>query len=194
MKDSRLKTMVFAAMYVALAIVLDYVKQFIPFTSIWENGGSIDIALIPLVFASFHLGWKWGLVTTIVEFIVSILVGGTQLYFAQYNVAVGFLCDYIIPQAIVAFACMFMIPKFRDNPKLKWVGMELGIILVMVIRIACQVISGAYCWMSDGVSAGSGAAWAYSFTYNVSYGIPTLIMLLIVIPLLYKMFEKQMRK
>lgn len=193
MKNNNLKKMVFVALYAALAIVLDYVKEFIPFTSIWANGGSIDIALIPLVFAAFHLGWQWGVVTALVQFVASIAVGATHLWFATYNPVVGFLCDYIVP-AVIMGVSSFLIGKEKKFDTAGIIKAEVGIALTGAIRILSQVVSGAYCWMEDGVAAGSSAAWDFSLGYNVSYGIPTMVMLLIVMPLLLKAFEKQINK
>ncbi len=179
--------MVFMAMYAALAIVLDYVKEFIPFTSIWANGGSIDISLIPLVFASIHLGWKWGLATGLLEFVVSYVVGATKLYFAAYSPVLGFLCDYIIPIVIMGVASFLMTKK---KSSFNIILMEVGIVICMAIRIFSQVISGVYCWV-EASEIGTAAAWAFSAQYNLSYGVPTLVMLVIVMPILYKAFEKQ---
>ncbi len=85
-----IRVMVFMAMYAAMAVVLDFVKELIPFTSIWANGGSVDISLIPLVFASIHLGYKVGVLTALLEFLVSIVLGTTRLYFALYSL--NFFC------------------------------------------------------------------------------------------------------
>ena len=185
------KLMVFMAMYAALAIVLDYVKELIPFTSIWANGGSIDIALIPLVFASVHLGWKWGLATGLLEFLLSYVVGATKLYFAAYSPALGFLCDYIIPCVVMGLVSLFMINK---NKITSVVSMEIGIVICMAVRIFSQVLSGVYCWVDAASDAGSAAAWSFSLSYNLSYGLPTLVMLLIVMPALYMTFRKQINR
>ena len=47
------RIMVFMALYSALTIVLDYARESIPFTSVWANGGSIDISLIALVIITY---------------------------------------------------------------------------------------------------------------------------------------------
>lgn len=185
-----IRLMVFVALYAALAIVLDYVKEVIPFTSIWANGGSIDISLIPLVFASIHLGWKWGVVTGLLQFVASIAIGATKLYFAPYSPVLGFLCDYIIPCVIMGMAS-FMMSRTKRGANV--VKLEIGIVITMAIRILSQVVSGVYCWV-EASDIGTAAAWAFSAQYNLSYGVPTLIMLVIVMPLLYTAFEKRIYK
>ena len=183
--------MVFMALYAALTIVLDYAKEMMPFTSIWANGGSIDISLIAIVFASLHLGWKLGIVTGLLEFLVSIVFGATKLYFAPYSVALGFLCDYLIPIAIMGMASIFV--KKNETMFHNIIRMELGIVLCMIIRIFCQVLSGVYCW-ADASDIGTIAAWTFSLEYNLGYGIPTLVMLLIVMPVVYRGFMPLIEK
>jgi len=61
------------------------------------------------------------------------------------------------------------------------IRLEIGIALCMAIRMLSQVISGVYCW-TEASDIGSIAAWILSLEYNLGYGIPTMIMLLIVMP------------
>ena len=194
MRNEKLKTMIYAAMYVALAIVLDYAKKMIPFASFWPNGGSVDISLIPLVFASFHLGWKWGLITSAMQFVVSIAMGATHIYIAPYNPSFGFLCDYIIPSVIIGASSFLFSRKDRQFNKISLFKMETGILATMAIRIFSMILSGAYCWMEEAVSAGSKAAWAFAISDTLGYGIPTLVILLIIVPVLYKTFKTQITR
>ena len=188
MSDS-LKTvriMVFMALYAALTIVLDIAKEFIPFTSIWANGGSIDISLIPLVFASIHLGWKIGILTALLEFLVSIVFGATKLYFAPYSPWLGFTCDYIIPIIIMGVSSILI---KKDETILKnIIRLDIGIAVCMIIRMLSQVISGVYCWIESANDIGTITAWTFSLEYNLGYGIPTMIMILIVMPVVYQAF------
>jgi len=186
--NDKLRKMTFVAMYVAFAIVLDYVKRLIPFSSIWSNGGSIDISLIPLAFASFHLGIGYGVLTCVLEQIVAFLLGVTKLYIAPNNPVIGILGDYIIPCIIIGFVSIF----FKNNKeftKKNVVWMELGITICMLIRIFAQTISGVFAWPSE-EAIGTWPTWLYSIEYNASFGIPTLITLLIILPILYRVFSK----
>ena len=181
-------------MYVALAIVLDYIKKMIPFASLWPNGGSVDISLIPLVFASFHLGWKWGIATAAIQFVVSIMMGATHIYVAPYKPVFGFIFDYIVPSVIIGAAAFLWNKDDRKFSKKAMIKMEIGIFVVMAIRIFSFILSGAYCWMEDAVNAGSPAAWIFAVTDTLGYAIPTLIILMIILPILYNMLKSQFRK
>ena len=171
--------MVFIAIYVAMALDLDYVKELLPFLNM-PNGGSVNIALIPVVLASFHLGVKEGLVSGLLWWLISSLLGLNSwfLNIPQYIV------DYIIPSVIIGASAIFYSKK-------NVMEVELGILLTMVIRTLCVVISGVYFW-ADGVAAGSAAAWTVSLTYNLPYSIATCVMLMIVIPLLLKTLKPRM--
>lgn len=180
-----IKIMVFVAMYAALATALDVVKEMLSFLDM-PMGGSINIALIPVVLASFHLGPVLGMATGALWMLVSFVV--TPPYFAQNYVALGFICDYVIPSIIVG-ASSFLFFKGKKNMIL----MEVGIVITMLIRTVSILLSGAFAWPGDAAS-GSWAAWLGSINYNVPYCLATMVMLMIVIPLLYQVFKKQFSK
>lgn len=169
-KNQRL---VFISIYCALAIVLDYIKSFIPFLNM-PAGGSINIALIPIVVSSFHLGILDGIFTGLLWWLVSSVLGLNPYYisFMQYVV------DYIVPSSIVGISSLFYKKK-------RFLEIELGILLMMIIRTFCLVLSGAIFW-PDAVASGSIEAWSMSLVYNLPYSFATLIMLLIVIPIVLR--------
>ena len=169
---NRTKKLVFVALYVALAIVLDYVKEMLPFLNM-PQGGSINIALIPVMVASFHLGAGYGFVTGLLWWAVTSLMGLNNwiLSLPQY------LCDYVVPSILPGLAAIFCLKKrniFKE---------ELGIFTVMALRTLMVVLSGAYFWPGD-AAAGSAAAWAGSLAYNLPYSIATAVMLMLVCPLI----------
>ena len=63
MKNDQIKTIAFMAIYMALYVALKMVGNMIPFLQM-PNGGSIELELIPLMIASYHLGWKYGALWT----------------------------------------------------------------------------------------------------------------------------------
>lgn len=159
------------ALYVALAIALDYFKEMLPFLNM-PQGGSVNIALIPIVVASFHLGWLKGMGVGAIWYLLSTLMGlnPDTIGVMQH------VLDYIVPSVVIGAAAIF----YRKHTLLE---AELGIGLMMIIRMASIIISGAYFW-PDGVASGSAAAWAGSLSYNLPYSLATMIMLMIVVPLI----------
>ena len=171
------KDLVFMGLYVALAIALDYFKEMLPFLNM-ANGGSINIALIPVVVASFHLGALKGMIVGALWWLVSSLLGlnNSILNVAQY------LLDYVIPSVVIGAASIF----YRKHTSLEAL---LGIALTMFIRTASIIISGAFFWPGD-AAAGSLAAWVGSLSYNLPYSIATMVMLMIVVPLIMIRLKK----
>lgn len=165
--------MVFVALYVALAIVLDMIKEMIPFLNM-PQGGSINIALIPIVVASFHLGVEYGLLAGGLWWGITSLMGLNEWFL---NVP-QYIIDYILPSVVIGLAGVF----YRKKTVFE---MEAGIVLAMVLRTLALVLSGVYFW-PDEVAAGSAAAWTASLAYNLPYCIATMVMLMVVTPLLVK--------
>lgn len=179
-----IKIMVFIAMYAALAVALDIVKEMLTFLDM-PQGGSINIALIPVVLASFHLGPVLGMAVGTIWMLVSFVV--TPPYFAQNFMVLGFVCDYVIPSIIVGASSLFY--QHKQN----YLMMEIGIGFTMLIRTVSILISGAFAWPGE-AAAGSAAAWAGSFGYNLPYCLATTVMLMVIIPILYRTFEKVFKK
>ncbi|MBR3227097.1 MAG: energy-coupled thiamine transporter ThiT [Erysipelotrichaceae bacterium] len=174
---NKTRELVLIAMFIALAIVLDYVKEMLPFLNM-PQGGSVNIALIPVVVGSFVLGWKKGLFIGFMWWLLTFVLGLNRWFISipQY------LLDYIVPSCIVGISSIFYKKKTV-------VGAVAGIVLAMVIRTLSIIISGAIYWPGDAAS-NSAAAWAGSFAYNLPYSIATAIMLVIVTPLILKAIKK----
>lgn len=171
------RRLVFISIYCAIAIVLDYIKAFIPFLNM-PAGGSINIALIPIVVCSFHLSMFDGIVAGLLWWLVSSILG-LNPYFISIE---QYVVDYIIPSGIIGVCSCFYKKK-------NILEIEIGIIFMMIIRTLCLVISGAIFW-PEGVASNSIAAWNASLIYNVPYCVATLIMLLIIIPIVMKSIKK----
>jgi len=163
------KDLVYMAVYIALALVLDYVSQLIPFLQM-PQGGSINLAVIPVIISSYHLGWKKGLSIGFMWWIVGFLFLGLNRWYLN---PMQYLFDYIIPALVLGLACLF-----HNN--------YVGTSVTVAIRFLSTLISGALYWPPEGALAGSQAAWIGSFTYNLYYNLGTLVVALILVPILMK--------
>ena len=173
------KKLVLISIYCALAIVLDIIKSFIPFLNM-ASGGSINIALIPVVICSFHLGVIDGIVCGLLWWLISSILGLNPYYLNTMQ----YIIDYVLPSGIIGISSIFY---FKKNI----FEIELGIFVMMFIRTFLLVLSGAIFWPGD-VAGNSLAAWPASLAYNVPYSLATLIMLLVIVPLLIKSLKKYM--
>lgn len=101
-KKLTVRIMTQLALYVALYLVLKFVGNMIPFLRM-PNGGSIELELVALFVCSYQMGWKYGIVTALLSWVVSVLVG-----FAVYVVhPAQLLLDYVIPFAVCGAASLF---------------------------------------------------------------------------------------
>ena len=150
----------------ALAIILDtFVK-----VPVGENGGSINIAMVPLFLIALHKGWFKGLIAGGIVFgLLSCLIDGYGFvtYPLDYLVAyggvavVGVMRNLIIKEKIDGKSYLFYI---------------LAILVAFVIRLIGATIDGIILWETPFVD---------SLIYNLTYLIPSFaICEMILVPTL----------
>lgn len=93
-------TLVYMALYIALYVVLKYVGNFIPFLDM-PNGGSIELELVAVFIASYHLGALGGLAVAILSFAISIPF--FEMWFVN---PVQIFLDYVGPLAVCGIASL----------------------------------------------------------------------------------------
>ena len=175
--------LVYMAFYVALGLVLTYLNELLPIIQM-PNGGSLEYAVISCFIASYHLGWKNGVLVSFLTWLIGTMFGFHWWFVSWPQVAL----DYIIPYAFLGIASVF--PKIKIG-SFTLSNIYTGITGCMLIKYASQVLSGVYFWFPEGEAAGSVAAWIYSmWTYNLGYNLVTLIVALILTPPLIKSVRK----
>jgi thiamine transporter len=163
------KDLVLMAFYVALFMVLDTFINTLPILQM-PNGGSLGLSTIALLMASYHLGWKKGLLVAVVSVFAQFVTG--PMYTPNL---LGFLLDYLIAFSVYGIASLF--------PNIKC--FYTGVLITNFVRFVCSTVSGCIVWQT--------ALWG-SITYNAYYMIPTAILGLVIIPLLYKALEPRLNK
>ncbi len=178
---NQIRTMTYVAMYAALAFALKYVSQLIPFLQM-PQGGSIELEFAAIFIASYHLGWKNGVLVGLLDWLIGVLFGMNSWYLNPMQYAL----DYLVPVIVCGLASLYI-------PIEKW-KVYGGVIIGMVLKYASTVLSGVYFWPPEDGVAGSAAAWVYSLTYNAWYNLATLVVCIILVPLLYKAIEPRIQK
>lgn len=164
------------AFYIGLAIALEYVSKMIPFEM--PFGGKLELHVIALFAASFHLGWTKGVLVAILVFITETLLGLNTWLYAPGQI----FLDYILP--LVACGSAAIYPKvFKNN-------IFTGVFIGMLIKYASHVLVGVWYWFPEGTAAFSLDAWIYSAGYNLTYCLPTLVVVMIVTPILVTRLQK----
>lgn len=176
MKKIETKDLVFMAFYLALAIALEYISNMIPFQM--PFGGKLELHVIALFAASFHLGWLKGGLVAILVFIVETLLGLNSYLYAPGQI----FLDYILPLIACGTASIY--------PKLIFNNVYSGVVIGMVVKYISHVLVGVWYWFPEGTAAWSMDAWVYSAGYNLTYCLPTLVVAVIVAPLLVMKLQK----
>lgn len=118
--NSKVKDLVFMAMYAALFAVLDvFSNEFIPFLQM-PKGGSIGVSTVVLLVCSYHLGWK--------KAVLSGPMYMTNLF--------GFVLDYLFAFSIYGIASLF--PNFGY--------FYTGVIITNFLRFVSHTIGGVLVW------------------------------------------------
>ena len=159
-------SLVYAALSVALATGLSYIKMFeAPY------GGSITLfSLLPIALYSYMFGVRRGTLAGFIYGLLQLLQGPNILHPLQ------FFLDYIIPFAVFGLCGGVFRPlvdRSRLNPQLKaLIGLTSGLVLATVMRYIFHVISGAVYFGEYAGDYGFDNAWTYSAAYNPLYLFP----------------------
>ena len=159
-------SLVYAALSVALATGLSYIKMFeAPY------GGSITLfSLLPIALYSYMFGVRRGTLAGFIYGLLQLLQGPNILHPLQ------FFLDYIIPFAVFGLCGGVFRPlvdRSRLNPQLKaLIGLTSGLVLATVMRYIFHVISGAVYFGEYAGDYGFDNAWTYSAAYNALYVFP----------------------
>ncbi|HFI0420285.1 TPA: energy-coupled thiamine transporter ThiT [Streptococcus suis] len=174
MSKSKLSTLSEVAIFSAIALVFD---KFPIFTM--PQGGSVSLVMLPILFLSLRHGLKIGILT-------GGIVGTIQLFYGGYflNIFQVFL-DYALSYAGIGLAGL-VAPALSKQKELKQAAFTISLagLLGGSVRLLATFLSGLI-FYADYAPAGS-PVWLYSFTYNISYILPSTIIACVLLILLYR--------
>lgn len=177
-QKKKISDLVYMAMYLALFMVFDWLSNQI---GVFEmpQGGTLGLGVIPLILASYHLGWKKGTLVAVLSVVLQFITG--QIYvvqstdgFTAFQVFIQFMMEY--PLAFGVYGLSSLFPNYKSFYS--------GVAITNLIRLALHVIAGYYFW---------GTPWAGSFAYNAWYMIPTMIVSLILVPIIMSRLKPVMK-
>lgn len=159
------KILVEGALCLALSLILSSLKIFT-----MPQGGSITLEMLPLLFFAFRRGLKWGL-------LVGLLSGFLQIFFGGYIFhPLQALLDYPLAMAAMGLGGLF------KNQKL------LSALLAGFFRLFCHTLAGVIFFASYAPIGEN--VWLYSFVYNATFMIPSLLLSALVALLLWKKLQQ----
>jgi thiamine transporter len=173
LKNSRLKILTHAGIFISLALLLEYLTIFIP--KMPQGGKFISLGMIPLITFAMIYGWKWGTFAGITFGLSYYLL---EPYFIH---PVQFILDYPLAFGLVGLAGGIF-SKNRGG----WC-VPVAVLLSCLARFLCHVTSGVIFFKTFAPSGTN--VWLYSMLYNGTYIIPTTIACWIIIPPILKRFH-----
>ena len=167
----RMRALTEGAILIALAEIL----SFLPFYK-FPWGGSVDLAMAPILLFAVRWGVKWGLVE-------GLAFGTLQMIF-EGGVAIGW--QSILGDFLVAFTALGLAGICRGMEK----GIFAGTLVGGLARFLVHYVVGATIWAEYMPEEFFGMTmttpWVYSALYNGAYMVPDAIMVLIAGILLMK--------
>ena len=174
MKNNKTRTLCEAAIFIAMAEILSFIKLYE-----FPNGGSVTLEMLPIILFAVRYGCGWG----------AGFVFGTVTYLIGNKFSIDWttiICDYFLAFTALGFGAGLLARR-------KW-SVFYGTVIGGVLRFLVHYIIGAVVWgkyMPDeffGMTMTS--PWFYSLLYNGSYMLPSIILCLVVFAALYKPMKK----
>lgn len=163
------------SIFTALGLVLDFVAGLIS-AAIWTNGGSITLAMVPIIIMGYKYGLKGGLTT-------GLLIGTIQLFWSEYLITVPqVLLDYIVPNVVIGIVGAVAKPVQNTKGIIQILIIIGSIFVVCALRLASLVASGVLYWE---------AGFGYSITYNGTYTSISMAICMVVVIVLMKKLPKK---
>lgn len=163
------------AIMVAIAMIL----SFLPLYK-FPHGGSIDLAMIPVLFFAIRWGFGPGLLAGFVFGLLQIITEG----------AVAWGWQSILLDFLVAYTPLGLAGLFKGK---KW-GVFAGTVLGVFARFIVHFISGITIYAITVPTAVFNVTytnpWMYSAAYNGAYLLPDMVLCLVVFALLYKPMKR----
>ncbi len=192
-----------SAVMLALSTVIAIVCALIPFLNFPFGGGITIASMLPVIVISYMYGIKWGFFTSFAYAMIQVIMdlclgtGGSTimaLFLPSSEDYMGIVAaisilfiDYILAYTVLGIGGIF-----RNRIKNKALALCLGVILALMLRYVCHIVSGfifygawaEWFFSLDVIPFGkaileavSGKALAllYSVVYNGCYMIPEMI-------------------
>lgn len=173
-----IRDLTFMAMYLALFFVFDWLANQIGLFKM-PNGGTLSISVIPLMMASYHLGWQKGVIVSLASVLLQFMTGQMYLIqrvdgFSVFSIFLQFVLDYLAAFGVYGLACLFK----------NYGHFYTGVAVTNLIRLAVHTVAGTVYWATP---------WGASFAYNAWYMIPTMVVCLILMPLIMPRVKSLMK-
>lgn len=161
------------AIFTALAFGLDFLQGGI-FKGVFPNGGSIGIAMLPILVLAYRRGFLSALICGTLLAFLQCFGGVYAISSSWYNVLFQILLDYILAYPVVALAGLFYKPfKNAETKKDQTKYILIGSILGGLAKFLTHFLSGCIFWANYDFAGGP---VLYSIVYNGAYMLPNIVL------------------
>lgn len=188
--NKAISQIVITGMMLAIALALKGISNLIPFFN-WPLGGSISLAMVPLVLIALLCGPIYGTCSGIFYGVISFLIDGVISWTPNVTaVLLSLLLDYVIGFGCCGLASIFRKAFFKK----KVYASSLSMLLVGIVRLFSSFLSGVIVFTTSfnyESETGLSMEWniagvSYSLGYNAGYMLPTIALSIVVFVLLMK--------
>ena len=177
-KNLTLRALTEGAIFVALAWLIGYLKLFeLP------QGGSINVAMLPIFFYCARWGFGPGMLATFVYSLLKLTFDGAYAWGWQ-----SILGDYIVAFTVLGLAGLFSRQRY---------GFFIGTVVGALARFLVHYVVGATVWAEYMPETFFGmtmhSPWFYSLLYNGSFILIDMVLCLVIGWLIWKPLGKYMR-
>jgi len=157
---------------IALTAVFEILFSSIGIT-LFPQGGSVSLALLPLIVITLRLGFVKGLIASAVYGVFQFVLPVPVFFLTplQYSF------DYIVPT--IAVVLVLALGRKKNQ-------VVLGVVLVFLAKYVSHVLAGVIFW-SEFAPEGFNA-WTWSFYYNATYVLPSMVLSALVIWILLQRY------
>lgn len=170
MTSLQVRRLTYAALYLAIAMVLPFVTGQIP-----EIGSMLSPMHIPALLCGFMCGWPWGLAVGFIAPLLRSVIFGMP---AMFPGAVAMAFELAVYGGMAGFL-------YRLLPRKKWVTYA----VLIISMIAGRIVWGIARLILAGLS-GTSFTWALFIAGAITNAIPGIIMHIILIPVLVIAMEQ----
>ncbi len=138
-------------------------------------GGSITaFSMLPLLIIAYRYGTGWGLLTALTHGFIQLLLGMDNFSYATSFTAVVMilLFDYLLAFVVLGLGGLFRRPSWSQGQSL-----AVSAVFTGIGRYLCHTVSGCTVWA--GLSVPTVEALLYSLSYNATYMIPEILILVL---------------
>lgn len=169
------------AIMTAIAFGLDFLQGGL-WRGVFTNGGSIGIAMLPILVLAYRKGFIPALISGFILAFLQMLGGIYSIASDWWKVLIQIGCDYIFAYPAVALAGVFF-KKFQNEEsskgKAKWA--VIGCVVGGFAKFIFHFISGVAFFPN---SSFTGGPVVYSLVYNGGYMLPNIVICAIVLAII----------